>query len=107
MSLDGKHQTNLPHNVSAVFPRQCHEPLACGAGRFRDLKRHERITASWFAMTGVVHFIIEGARAGVPADTATNIRMLSTDHVRYPALHRRIRSAASELLQGHIGRRPA
>jgi cholestenol delta-isomerase len=29
-------------------------------GRFRDLKQHERITASWFAMTGVVHFIIEG-----------------------------------------------
>ena len=49
---------------------------ACGAGRFRSLQRHERITASWFAMTGVVHFIIEGARAGVPADAATNIRML-------------------------------
>lgn len=35
-------------------------PTMPHAGRFKDLKRHERVTASWFAMTGVVHFIIEG-----------------------------------------------
>lgn len=29
-------------------------------GRFQALTRQERITASWFAMTGMVHFIIEG-----------------------------------------------
>mmetsp|Transcript_2939 Transcript_2939/g.8605 ORF Transcript_2939/g.8605 Transcript_2939/m.8605 type:complete len:219 (-) Transcript_2939:2034-2690(-) len=29
-------------------------------GRYKHLRRAERIIASWFAMTGMVHFIIEG-----------------------------------------------
>ena len=30
------------------------------AGRYRHLKLGERLTMSWFAMSGVVHFCIEG-----------------------------------------------
>lgn len=63
---------DLPGYVGPVIPFQ--QVLAyffsgCGvlfaitwvlAGRYKKLERVEKITASWFAMTGMVHFIIEG-----------------------------------------------
>ena len=39
------------------------------SGRYKQLERDERVTASWFAMTGMVHFLIEGAPSFISSRT--------------------------------------
>ena len=52
--------------------RRCLTVALC-AGRYKHLKLGERMVASWFAMSGVVHFCIEGMLRLQPSDRSPGL----------------------------------
>ena len=101
-------QPSIPSHLSVAPTRQMlHKRL--GAGRYKHLKLGDRIIASWFAMSGVVHFCIEGALQLLHDDQPAADQC---QHDSAPASSRsapphRLVRPASKLPTGHDWRRPA
>lgn len=52
------------------------------SGRFKQLSTTERVVSCWFAVTGVIHFVIEGKKSEIrPLSTTVNTQTCGAGYV--------------------------